>query len=172
MKFNLIFAIGKGDENGRTAYTFVFGIAKYLGNFFSPVSDILNYCLIFMGPNEILTLKVFLEVKLYIWSSTSATKPIKLEYFIHINFAGLWLKTVLQNRTPGELLLGHVLVKTTMDLLSDTMEWLTLHEDREVGTVQWLSCCAITWTISVLQVYGNVMVLSLYSAVCFKPNLG
>jgi len=74
---------------------------------------------------------------LYIGSSTSATKPIKLEYFIHKNVAGLWLKTVLQNRTPGELLLEHVvLVKTTMDLLSDAMEWLTLREDREVGTVQ------------------------------------
>lgn len=113
------------------------------------------------------------EVKLYIWSSTSATKPIKLEYFIHINVAGLWLKTVLQNRTPGELLLEHVvLVKTTMDLLSDAMEWLTLREDREVGTVQWLSCCAITWTISVLQVYGNVLVLSLSSGVCFKAKFG
>lgn len=55
-----------------------------------------------MGPNEVLTLEVFLEVKLYIWSSTSATKPVKLEYFVHINVAGLWLKTVLQNRTPGE----------------------------------------------------------------------
>jgi hypothetical protein len=63
MKFNLIFAIGKGEENYHRADTFVFGIAKYLGNFFSPVSDILNYCLIFMGPNEVLTLKVFLEVK-------------------------------------------------------------------------------------------------------------
>jgi len=33
MKFNLIIAIGKGEENGRRAYTFVFSIAKYLGNF-------------------------------------------------------------------------------------------------------------------------------------------
>lgn len=63
VKFNLIFAIGKGKENDRGADTFVFGIAKYLGNFFSPVSEILNYCLIFVGPNEVLTLKVFLEVK-------------------------------------------------------------------------------------------------------------
>jgi hypothetical protein len=29
--------------------------------------------LIFMGPNKVLTLEVFLEVKLCIWSSTSAT---------------------------------------------------------------------------------------------------
>jgi len=63
MKFNLIFAIGKGEENDHRADTFVFGIAKYLHNFFSPVSDILNYCLIFMGPNEVLNLKVILEVK-------------------------------------------------------------------------------------------------------------
>jgi len=107
-------------KNDCRADTFVFGIVKYLGNFFSPVSDILNYCLIFMGPNEVLTLKEFLEVKLCIWSSTS-TKPIKLEYFVHINVTGLWLKTVLQNITPGELSLGqycNVLVKTTMDLLS------------------------------------------------------
>jgi hypothetical protein len=33
MKFNSIFAIGKGEENGLRAYTFVSGIAKYLGNF-------------------------------------------------------------------------------------------------------------------------------------------
>jgi len=62
MEFNLIFAIGKGEENDCRAETFVFSIAKYLSNFFSP-ADILNYCLIFMGPNDILTLKVFLEVK-------------------------------------------------------------------------------------------------------------
>jgi hypothetical protein len=66
MKFNLIFAVGKGEENDLGADTFVFGIAKYLANFFSPVSDILNYCLIFMGPNKVLTLEVFLEVKLCI----------------------------------------------------------------------------------------------------------
>jgi len=75
-----------------------------------------------MGPNEILTLKEFLEVNLCTWSSTSATKPIKLEYFVHINVTGLWLKTVLQNIGPGELSLEgqycNVLVKTAMDLLS------------------------------------------------------
>jgi len=126
MKFNLIFAIGKGEENYHRADTFVFGIAKYLGNFFSPVSDILNYCLIFMGPNEVLTLKVFLEVKWCIWSSTSATKPIKLKYFVHINVAGLWLKTILQYRTPGELSLEGqyvVLVRWKLLWIYCQMQW-------------------------------------------------
>jgi hypothetical protein len=164
-------------RNMTRANTFVFGNVKYLGNFFSPVSDVLNYCLIFMGPNEVLTLKVFLEVKWCIWSSTSATKPIKLEYFIHINVAGPWLKTILHNRTPGELSLGGqyvVLVKTPMGLLSNAMEWLMLCEDREVGMVQWLlSCYAVTWTISVLQVYGNALVLSPFTLGCvLKPNFG
>jgi hypothetical protein len=84
-----------------------------------------------MGPNEVITPKVGMEVKCWcIRSGTSATKPIKLEYFVHVNvldsrpagicgFCFYWslVKDNSAEYTPGELSLegqycSRVLVKT------------------------------------------------------------